>query len=304
MLALLCLGMARALVNSMFETIQRAKHHVSTAFGASKRSYGDTRAKPLQGACQGNGAGPAIWAVISTVIIAVMATHGHGFNIVSGLSGALVSFVCYAFVDDTNVIQSAATAATPGEVVIGEMLRATGGALVPSKSHWHAIDFRWTGAKCACRSTDEMPGEILIADVDGSRVALQRHKVTVGKETLVVMQAMDGVNADEILHLRNKAEDFAESMRTGMLSKNDAWFALTAAILKTMQHPMAATTMTEKEWNHVVAPVLRAGLPRACIDRNFPRDMLHGPECLQGFRIMHPWCDQEITHLLACLKQT
>jgi hypothetical protein len=62
-----------------------------------------------------------------------------------------------------------------------------------------------------------MPGEILITDVDGSRVVLQRHEVTVGKETLGVMQAMDGNDADEILHLRKKAEDFAESMRTGML---------------------------------------------------------------------------------------
>jgi hypothetical protein len=53
-----------------------------------------------------------------------------------------------------------------------------------------------------------------------------------------------------------------------------------------------------------MAPILRAGLPRAGIDRNFPRDVLHGPECLQGFGIMHPWCDQEITHLLVCLKQT
>jgi hypothetical protein len=29
-------------------------------------------------------------------------------------------------------------------------------------------------------------------------------------------------------------------MRTGMLSKNDAWFALPATILMTMQYPMAA----------------------------------------------------------------
>jgi hypothetical protein len=46
----------------------------------------------------------------------------------------------------------AATTDTPGEDVIGDMqvildrwggvLRATGGALVPKKSYWYAIDFR------------------------------------------------------------------------------------------------------------------------------------------------------------------
>ena len=86
--------MAAAPINSMFETLQRACHHVSTDFGISKHSYGARQDLPLQSVGQGNGAGPAIWAVISTVIIAAMATQGHGFNLISALAGALVSFVC------------------------------------------------------------------------------------------------------------------------------------------------------------------------------------------------------------------
>ena len=138
-IALRRLGMAAAPVKSMLATLQKAKHHVSTAFGISAKTYGSRRNPPLQGIGQGNGAGPAIWAVISTVIIAVMATHGHGFNILSAMSLSLVSFVCYAFVDDTDVIHSASSTAVAGEEVIEEMqvildrwggvLRATGGAL-------------------------------------------------------------------------------------------------------------------------------------------------------------------------------
>jgi hypothetical protein len=313
-LAIRRLGMAAAPIRSMFETIQRSKHHVSTAFGISEKSYGGQRDPPLQGACQGNGGGPAIWAVISTVIIATMATHGHGFNILSAMSCILVSFVCYAFVDDTDVIQSASSTATPGEAVIADMqivldrwgglLRATGGALVPKKSFWYAIDFRWNGCKWVYRTIDDMPGDILISDVDGARVILQRHEADVGKETLGVMQAMDGNNVAEIAHLLKKAVAFADSMRTGYLSKNDAWFALTATIMKTMEYPMASTTMTETEWNTIMTPILMSGLPRAGMDRRFPHAVLYGPTCLQGFGILHPWYHQEITHLLVCLKQT
>jgi hypothetical protein len=146
-------------------------------------------------------------------------------------------------------------------------------------------------------------GEILIAGVDGTREALKCYEADVGQETLGVMQAMDGKNSADILHLGNKAAAFAESMRTGFLSKTDAWFALTATILKTMQYPMATTTMKESEWNQIIAHILHAGLPLAGID-NFPRDILYGPACFQGFGILHPWYDQEITHLLICLKQT
>ena len=167
-LALRRLGMAAAPIHSMFETLQQAHHHVSTAFGISQKSCGARRDPPLQGVGQGNGAGPAIWAVISTAIIATMATQGHGFNIISALAGALVSFVCCAFVDDTDVIHAGHSAATSGEEVIKEMqivldrwggvLRATGGALVPSKSHWCAIDFAWDGSTWNYRSITDVPG--------------------------------------------------------------------------------------------------------------------------------------------------
>jgi hypothetical protein len=271
-LAIRRLGMPAAPILSMFATLQTATHNVSTTFGISKSSYGGKRDVPLQGVGQGNGAGPAIWAVISTVLFAAMATQGHGFNLLSAMAGTLVSFVCYAFVDDTDVIHSAESIDTPGEVAIQEMqgvldrwgglLRATGGALVPSKSYLYAIDFKWNGKRWVYRSLEDMPGDIYITGVDGKRVLLQRYEPHVGKETLGVMQAMGGNNADEVRHLRAKADQFADSMRTGFLSKNDAWYALTATILKSMEYPMATTTMPEKDWNYIMAPILLASLFR------------------------------------------
>lgn len=113
-------------------------------------------------------------------------------------------------------------------------------------------------------------------------------------------------NKAEILHLRAKAKEFAGSLRTGFLTKNDAWYALNSTILKTMEYPMAVTTITEQGWNYILVPILKAGLPRSGIEQNFPRDILFGPKCLQGFRILHTtcWYHQEIVHLLVCLKQT
>ena len=185
----------------------------------------------------------------------------------------------------------------------GGLLRATGGALVPKKSYWYAINFKWTGSCWKYRTIADMPGNILITGADGERVVLTRYNPDVAKETLGVMQAMDGNNKAEILHLRGKAEEFADALRTGFLKKNDAWYALTATILKTIEYPMAATTLAEHEWDHIMVPILKAGLPRSGIERNFPRDILYGPKSLQGLGILHPWYHQEIVHLLVCLKQ-
>jgi hypothetical protein len=62
-------GMPPEPVRSMFETLQKAAHRVTTAYSISTQTYGTKLAIPYQGVGQGNGAGPAIWAVISTVII-------------------------------------------------------------------------------------------------------------------------------------------------------------------------------------------------------------------------------------------
>ena len=84
-------------------------------------------------------------AVVSTVITAAMATQGRSFDVISAMTCALVSFARHALVNDADVAHVASSVLTPGKEVIVEMqevldwwggsLRATGGALVPSKSH-------------------------------------------------------------------------------------------------------------------------------------------------------------------------
>jgi hypothetical protein len=313
-LALRRTGMPSEPVRSMFLTLQKAAHRVTTAYGISKQTYGTNLMIPYQGVGQGNGAGPAIWAVISTVIIAMMSTAGHGFHILSAITATLLTMVCYAFVDDTDVVQSACNVEQPGEEVVPQMqravdrweggLRATGGALVPTKSHWYLIDFKWTGKIWRYRSIEEMPGDISILDTTGQRVILDRHEPQVATETLGVWQAMDGNNKEQVAQLRKKTENFAECMRTGYLSRNDAWYAINTTIMKTLEYPMTATTISEKDWEDIMVPLLAAGLPRAGIASKFPRDVLFGPTTAQGFGVMHPWYHQQLLHIIALLEHT
>jgi hypothetical protein len=311
---LMRLGMPYEPIRSMFETLQSAWHFIATAFGISSSKYGRFCWPPLQGVGQGNGAGPAIWAVISAVLISMMHTHGHGVNILSALSMSLVSLACYAFVDDTDVVLSARTIITPGEETVPEMqevvdrweggLRATGGALVPSKSYWYLLDFHWQNGKWHYRSIQDMPGNIHIRDTNGSRVMLTRLEPSDARETLGIMIAMDGNCDAEILHLRAKAEEFADQLRTGFIRKNDAWYALTATIMKTLEYPMPATTISEQDWEHIFKPIRKIGLPKAGFARNLPGTVLFGPAKFQGLSVMHPWYNQELTHLITACRET
>lgn len=54
---------------SMFQTIQLLEHHVRTVFGESTAYFKQESDTPLQGVGQGNGAGPQVWALVSTPVV-------------------------------------------------------------------------------------------------------------------------------------------------------------------------------------------------------------------------------------------
>ena len=63
-LAAQSVGTPTAMIGTMLLAIQCMQFHIRTAYGDSKRTYGSTN-RPFQGSCQGNGAAPALWLLVS-----------------------------------------------------------------------------------------------------------------------------------------------------------------------------------------------------------------------------------------------
>jgi hypothetical protein len=75
----------------MFTTLQKFEHTVCTVYGDSAQSYrGPIWVVPMQGIGQGNGAGPMLWAVVSTPVLKVMRVEGFGTFFVACLSGECI----------------------------------------------------------------------------------------------------------------------------------------------------------------------------------------------------------------------
>jgi hypothetical protein len=178
----------------MFGTLQQMKHHVKIAYGTSQQSYRSIHI-PLRGVLQGNGAGPAIWLLISSPLINMLRTQGFGFQSSNILSDESYTFACYTYVDDTDLIHNGNDTTT--NQIIPDMqrmldhwaggLRATGrGALVPAKSYWYGIDFKWNQKKLnwEYKSIAELPGSLILRDHLQQPTKLRRMEVTQAKETL------------------------------------------------------------------------------------------------------------------------
>jgi hypothetical protein len=211
----------------------------------------------VQGLGQGNGFAPTGWGVISTPLISMMHTAGYGFETLTCLSNKLLAFVCYAFVDNTDLAHNGKSIHTKGEDVLQEMqgfiqhweggLRATGGALCVDKSFWYLIVFEWKNNKWQYRSISNMPGNISVRDSDGMVKTLQRLEPHTAIETLGIYIAMDGNQQAKVLKLRKKAEEFSKYIRTGFIPRDEAWHSLNTTIMKTLERPMEALSMTRKQ---------------------------------------------------------
>jgi hypothetical protein len=312
-LAMRRLGVPKAPTCSMFEAIQRMRHHVRTAFGDSALTFGGRETDtPVHGVGQGNGAGPAIWAAVSTPVIEVMRNHGVGTEFVSALTGAIVKFVGYAFVDDTDLCHTARNATDSGAMVAqclqeavhcwAGTIRATGGAIVPHKSHWVLIDFKWKDGIWDYATIADTPAALEVRDSQGVLRQLERLEPSEARRTLGVRLAPDGNNRAEHEHLRSISEQWADYICTGFLPRPLVWTALMTTIFPKLRYPLPATTFSRKECKSILSPLLQAALPAAGICRNFPRVLVHAPVKFQGLGVPDLYTEQGIAHLFQCLQ--
>jgi hypothetical protein len=123
-----------------------------------------------------------------------MRTAGHGAHFQPAISGKPISFVGYSFVDDTDICQTSRSASESASSVVAHMqaamdcweggIRATGGAIVPAKSHWYLLDFVWRNGSWLYASHADSPGTIHVQDTDGRRHTLERLAPSEARRTL------------------------------------------------------------------------------------------------------------------------
>ena len=98
------LGTPPSASEAMLSMIQEMKFFLQTGFGDSK-TFAQLRIEiKTQGMCQGNGASPAAWVVISIVIIREHKSKGHGAKFLCPISNLKCHLAGIIFVDDTDLI--------------------------------------------------------------------------------------------------------------------------------------------------------------------------------------------------------
>ena len=205
----------------------------------------------MQGVYQGNGAGPIIWAVVSSPLLQILQEDGYGTFFHTALSNKPICIVGYTFVDDTDLIQTV----KPGETfqdIFNNMQQAmdlwegliknTGGALAVDKCRWWGVDVFWQDGKWRYKTQQELGQTLTAIDTNDERQIVEQLDASSAYETLGVWIATDGNHTKELKVLKDTACEWADRIWVSLLSESSR--AVHATIVKKLEYPLLAMTLT------------------------------------------------------------
>jgi hypothetical protein len=230
-------GVPTMAIASMLGAIENMKFFLRTGFGDSTSFVGGGISIKTQGLCQGNGAAPAGWAVISICILRAHGKKGHGAKILCPITKLQQHLSAILYVNDMDILHINLTkdeSIDDFDVTIqdsvnscGNLLIATGGILQPSKCFYSIISFEWTNRERKYANNlvrDEL--EMSMPLPGGGMAAVSHKSINHAKKTLGAMTSPDGNSAPNIRMMQEKARQWINSVRNGHLHQQNVWFLL------------------------------------------------------------------------------
>jgi hypothetical protein len=141
-------------------------------------------------------------------------------------------------------------------------------------------------------------------DINEVRRAVHRIPTNHAEETLGVWIAPDGNMNTQVKKLLDKALQWADQMRTGVIRKDETWLALHSTIWRALSYPLNAVNITKAHWEKIMSPIINFALPTMGVCRNFPRDLVFSSYKFAGIGIRHLHTLQEIARLTDILHHT
>lgn len=144
-LSLQKLGLPIQFILGMLDLIERMVHNIRAGYRDSEATYGSNEIAPqikhhLQGLNQGNGEGPTIWPIVSSMILSILHSKGYSTEFISSISKATLRLIGFSYMDDCNLFSSGDSASDTFKQMQQSLLhwealiKVTRGCLVLNKS--------------------------------------------------------------------------------------------------------------------------------------------------------------------------
>ena len=152
----------------------------------------------------------------------------------------------YAFVDDTNLVQTQGNIKTEEELLVQaqaqlivweELLCTTGGAIAPEKSHWVFVRYHWKNDRWNYKK-EKYQEQLKVQDKHKLQLPLTQLDVYKARETLGVWFAADRNWETQMDKLEDKALQWAIKLQQGHLNEADTAVALQTMVTKSLMYAL------------------------------------------------------------------
>ena len=233
-------GIEELAVQTMLGTIQEMKFFLRTAYGDSTTFAGSSIEMKTQGLCQGNGAAPAGWAIVSVVILNAHKQRRHGATFRCPITNGDGKLAAVLFVDDTDLLHMDMTrtemleetheALQSSVTSWGTKLLATGGALKPPKCFYYLIDYDWledgTWKYRQLEDDDLIAFQIKVPLASGRMHPIDYVPPGEARKTLGAMTCPTGDCTLALEKMRTQAQEWVDTAKNGKLHRRHIWFML------------------------------------------------------------------------------
>ena len=293
-------GASKQMMSLIFDTIQHMVHFVRTSYGDSDITYQQGRDR-FHGILQGNGAGPTVWAMISTIVLDRLRHKNMGVKI-NTIDGKTITIPAFAFVDDTDLFQELLgdNDTQSPQLAVNEWvhgIQTTGGLIIGDKCFYQVVRHKWKNNSWEIQQDMDQTINISVPTAEGNQQQIRQNLPQMGEVALGIAFSPTGNMKEELEYLKSKTTKWAERIKTAHLTHIEAWTALKTTIFKTIEYALPATLLSEKEMKAIVSPALNIGLSKAGICQKIARHIIYSPEKYQGFGLKDPYVTQGIKKL-------
>jgi hypothetical protein len=297
-------GISKNTASVQAKTLKYMQYRLRTALGDSVTTYQHSAETPIHGTGQGSCASPAIWLIISSILMDCLSDLGGGMTMIDVCSNNALQQWIDGFVDDTslftNLLNKTSTDNVPllckylqNDMIIWKnLLEASGGKLELSKCFYYILSWKFDqeGNGIPMSISDQRARnvtQISITDHTDSHIPITQKEVNKSHKTLGVYKAIDGNELEQITQLKIKSEAFGRKVQKASLSRKQANMAYKMVYIPSLKYGLPACSLTLDNINYIQNSALDKFLPAMGYEHGTPRALIHGPQEMGGVEIPH-----------------
>lgn len=303
-------GMSSTACKFHSKTLKAMQYRIrTTTSGDSQQSYQHTEHTPIHGSGQGSCASPALWLLISSILLKVFDRTSHGMVQFDVTRDHHKTTSAEGFVDDvalfTNLHSLTESELPTLRLALSQdinqwqhILAGSGGKLELIKCFYYILMWKFN------KMGDPIPltkaeleqhhgqSDITITDPDTKAEVILDHKcVTEVHRTLGAFKTIAGDESEQYKVLLTKSNQLAVRTSQGQLTRLQARRAYSSIYVPSMSYSLVTTNLAPKLLAAIQSKAMLSFLPAMGFERTFPRAVVYGPRTFGGLNLSRLYTD-------------